>query len=286
MTNIVTGKPDASGERDAAEGGKDGWSQTAPDAPGKTYDDWKFNGTGYYVWAMYAEEVLRDKGLWGYARPGGVEEDGRKSLFALYGMITFSLAQRYSRAKTGRELWTCLKDEFGRNDSAGAFRLETELHALRSFNFKTVADYCSRVLELTARLRDCGRVVDKNTEADYLLQGLQPKPYYGQFVSGVRSMKLQHEWTIEMLLTQMAELDIPPRPNRTGPDTRTCHGCGKQGHIKANCPENKKHAMYSLVTWIVDSGASQASPTRERTCQILRRSKKPYGSRMGQIWKY
>lgn len=75
-------------------------------------------------------------------------------------------------------------------------------------------EYCAKVLELTSRLRDCGRKVDKETEAAYLLEGLSPPNYYASFKQGALSHQLG-DWSLDELIKLMNNLGMPSKMNMT-----------------------------------------------------------------------
>ena len=237
-----------------------------------------FDGRFYEIWAFEIKLHLSDEQLWPLDKLN--EQDDLKALKLLYGSIAREVLAAIGSPSNSTDLWAKLKSRYGRDCS-----IQKQISITTGLMKKTLdspdglktflQEFRKQHEELIAA---GGKMTD--TEACAVLLNNLPQ-YYQPFAFGFQAVN-QSNWSVDDLCNQLERLPLPPKANlsliskTSSPPSpcpicqgdhwksacteriMTCFKCDQPGHKANKCPSksNKKPSLYSLTSWIVDSGAS------------------------------
>lgn len=240
-------------------------------------DHFKFRVTpltaeNYFAWSNDIEVVLRGKGLWKYVKPDvdcraapvravGQESettsdaeretqnevDEQKQDMALAYLLTSidsTCKAMVRKMRCPREVWNTLREMF---QSVSEAALDSKLSQLQSISLKRgekIVEYSNKILGLVGELESAGYTVSKVEQKHALLRGL-PKEFDVTAEAIMISEQNYNQAVAKLIVreTRLEDLEIgreKAMATKGVADTRTCHNCGKLGHLAKNCWHKKK----------------------------------------------
>lgn len=222
----------------------------------------------YATWSIRMRALLISKGLWAAVAPaspsgasGPPAVDAAQDQKAL-AQIILHVADHHlltvGSCATAKAAWDTLKATYEARTNARKLLLRRELTQLKMGATEPLTKYAARATDLQTQLRSAGEDVKDQEVALQFLAGLPPA--YGMIstvlTSGDGQLKIG-----EMLpkLLQVEQMTQPERSSEAAlfakpnggnshgngvkqqqpREERTCHYCGKKGHLKKECKKKK-----------------------------------------------
>lgn len=266
----------------------------------------------YATWAPKMRFLLITKGLWKAVESETTGEEDQKALAQIGLHVEDYHLTRVTQCKSAKGAWEALKDVYESSSIAQVLKLKRELSTLALQPKEPVTKYIARATSLQQQLKAAKVDTEERDIVLAILAGLPSE--YETLVTVLENSsatpKLQ-EVQAKLLLAEQrisgssvigsssdtalfGGVNPIKRPGAVGGgpsggnnkrETRSCHYCGKKGHLKRDCKKKKrddadnqrgavrrgddsagiKHTIaltandtgFPLGMWIVDSGANR-----------------------------
>ncbi|XP_058776658.1 uncharacterized protein LOC131650979 [Vicia villosa] len=156
-----------------------------------------FNGENYDFWRVKMETYFSSQDIWdiveeGFTVPADTstlnatqekelkknKQRNSKALFTLQQAVTDAIFPRIMGAKTAKDVWNTLKEEFQGSDKVRAVKLQSlrrDFELLKMKDFETVKDYYSKVKEIVNQMRAFGDDILDKKIVEKILITMPPK---------------------------------------------------------------------------------------------------------------
>lgn len=148
----------------------------------------------------------------------------------------------------GPGAWLALKAHFKGTERPRIQKLMRNLTSIRMDNGEAMDDYLLRAEDLQMELVDAGEKVSESMFKAMVLKGL-PREY--DHVATVINYGIEKDWAETRQDLKNFYNDRRPAPTQalfSGNVGKKCYGCSKLGHIKANCPDERRSQPKSRAT--------------------------------------
>lgn len=240
----------------------------------------KLNGPeNWATWKFQMEHLLKAKGLWGMlmetdtlaqdATPQ-VQAEFTKRRERAFSMIVLNVSthQLYliTSCQTPKEAWTTLKGHFERDTLANKLFLKKKYFRCEMKEGNRLTEHLKQMKELTDQLSAIGAVIEEEDQIVTLLGSLPPS--YATIVTALETKidNLTLQFVQQALINEEQKRvntdnssgatsggasamssrfqgNVQDNSKSVGaerPSTWRCYKCGKEGHIKRDCPSLKK----------------------------------------------
>ncbi|XP_058732707.1 uncharacterized protein LOC131604272 [Vicia villosa] len=156
-----------------------------------------FNGENYDFWRVKMETYFSSQDLWdiveeGFTVPADTstlnatqekelkknKQKNSKALFTLQQAVTDAIFPRIMGAKSAKDAWNTLKEEFQGSDKVRAVKLQSlrrDFELLKMKDIETVKDYYSKVKEIVNQMRAFGDDILDKKIVEKILITMPPK---------------------------------------------------------------------------------------------------------------
>lgn len=308
------------------------------------------------TWKFQMEHLMKAKGLWGMvmetdnvseganAQTRAEFEKRKEKAFSVL-VLNVSTPQLYliTSCKTPKEAWDTLKGHFERDTLANKLFLKKKYFRCEMKEGESITEHLKRMKELTDQLGAIGAVIEEEDQIVTLLGSLPSS--YATIVTALET-KLDHltlQFVQQALINEeqkrmsadgnyggAASGGASAMSTQIGGDMQSnsktvrndrsnswrCYNCGKEGHIKRDCPSktkrnkiqrNKTHKAKNVtcehsedssesafistetnqdkvtqqIEWLIDSGASKHMTCHEEILQNYQQFPKPQSVKLG-----
>ena len=182
-----------------------------------------FAGENYDIWSIKMRTLLLSQGLWNIVEEGyKTYEEGEvltleqkkalvkdqmtdaKALFLIQQGVAESLFSRIIAAKTSKEAWDKLREEFQGSAKIVAVKIQTlrrQFQNLQMRESEKVKDYFSRVIEVVNQMRTYGEEINDQKIVEKILISLPEK--YEYIVAAIEESKDLSTLTIQQLMSSL-----------------------------------------------------------------------------------
>lgn len=300
------------------------------------------------TWKFQIEHLLKAKSLWGMvmetetlaqdANAAARAEFARKKEKAFSMLVlNVSTSQLYliTSCQSPKEAWDTLKGHFERDTLANKLFLKKKYFRCEMKEGETITEHLKRMKELTDQLSAIGAVIEEEDQIVTLLGSLPPS--YATIVTALETKmdSLTLQFVQQSLVNEeqkrvqangstsvappgaasamQTQVRGDPQPEGIDRSKWKCFKCGKEGHLKRNCPklknknqthkakqmtcednENSESANESAfvvrenqnekvkqIEWLIDSGASKHMTCSKEILQDYQEFTKPQSVKLG-----
>ena len=182
-----------------------------------------FAGENYDIWSIKMRTLLLSQGLWNIVEEGyKTYEEGEvlmpdqkkalakdqmtdaKALFLIQQGVAESLFSRIIAAKTSKEAWDKLREEFQGSAKIVAVKIQTlrrQFQNLQMRESEKVKDYFSRVIEVINQMRTYGEEINDQKIVEKILISLPEK--YEYIIAAIEESKDLSTLTVQQLMSSL-----------------------------------------------------------------------------------
>ena len=229
-------------------------------------DKWtieRLSGNNWQTWKFQVKHLLLGKGLWNITVGNEVlsgeadqaartahEDKSQKALSTIVMLINPSQLYLITSCETAKEAWNNLKQQFESSTLHNKLLLKKQYFRSEMSAASSMEKHLKDMKELTDRLAAVGAPIAEEDQVVTLLGSLPTQ--YNTLVTALeaRGEDLRLQFVQQALLNEEQKLGkqdtsenlMVAQNSRFRPRTRNivCYHCGKDGHMKRNCPEFKK----------------------------------------------
>jgi len=225
----------------------------------------------YATWKSRMQFLLISKGLWGSITDDAPSRDSDMKALAQIGLhVKEHHLAMLVRCGTAKEAWNKLEQIYQAKSNARKLQLRKELTQLRMGSNEPLTKYVARAKDIQDQLRAAGHEVPDQEIAWTVLAGL-PATY--DTVVTVLETTTETDMSLDDILPKLLQIEQRGQKERlteaalvakpgsgfgsngnkngkswngryhngtnAGRETRSCHYCGKLGHLKKDCRKRK-----------------------------------------------
>lgn len=219
-----------------------------------------FNGTGFGNWRFRIEGVLDEKGLLKFIEKDfaeilatGKDEDAKEKLKKserqcrniIIQTVHDDQLENIKDKKTAKEMIDSLAKIYERKSIAGQLLLRRQLLTMKYSESDEMSEHLLKFDKKIRELKSSGAKMEDLDIVCHLLLTL-PKGY-NFLVTAIETMdqdKITVDFVKSRLLDEFNKKNAGTSSEKVTPSAMnanvTCYGCSQVGHIRSQCPENKK----------------------------------------------
>ena len=257
------------------------------------------------TWKFQMEHLLKAKGLWGMVMETDVLATGanaaaqaefqrRKEKAFSVLVLNVSTPQLYliTSCQTPKEAWDTLRGHFERDTLANKLFLKKKYFRCEMKEGESLTEHLKRMKELTDKLGAIGAIIEEEDQIVTLLGSLPSS--YATIVTALETKmdNLTLQFVQQALINEEQKKvqaddngaasggasamstqvrgDMQPNSKAVGADRSSswrCFKCGKEGHIKRDCPrgkrKNKIHKAKSMMCEDTEESSESAFVVKE-----------------------
>jgi hypothetical protein len=219
----------------------------------------------YPTWSIRTKMLLKRKGLWSAIEPVAPAGDpaaapravdpniDEKALALICLSVTDHHLVSLASCATAKAAWDSLERTYKAKSNARILQLRRELYTLKMLSNEPLTKYVSRAKSLRDHLVAAGQSVVPSDIVFSVLNGLPDA--YKPIIAVITSSESELDIDAVLPKLMMTEASLPPDSvasnssgfydtsalaATTGKPKKTCHYCGKAGHIEVNCFKKKR----------------------------------------------
>jgi hypothetical protein len=213
----------------------------------------KLTGDNYATWSTDMKWLLIMKGVWNAIDDHeNVDEADDMKAMALIGLnVEKHLKTSVDASDTAREAWDKLENAYKAKSNARKLQLKRELTSIELKPKESITMYIARAKELRDQLLAAGYEASDEEVALSALAGLPDS--YASIVDTLQATSTALDIDDIMPKLLVVEQRVKEHYDRELETVKaylvTCYRCGKKGHIKRNCPDNRKKGSRTHSEW-------------------------------------
>ena len=207
----------------------------------------------YAVWKIKMMDILTDQGLWEYVDPGTAPSDtnqkpawekkDRTALSTIRLRVADKLLVYVASAKSSKDAWDTLKGLLEAQGPLGIVLARRKLFRAKCDDGTSIEDHIRTLRVYQEELQNLGQKIEDSEFSIILLTSLPDS--WNNYISSIDSSALtnapqliarilEHDRRLKIQSTEDTALAAKWGKKKYNSKI-TCFGCGKRGHIQADC---------------------------------------------------